>query len=223
MMTKTLLLLTIISIALASQAIAKPTIECHCFQDRTFSANEPAKVDPYLLATSQNSFLAEVFRIERRGIVQAKMQGVDAELLWISNYLVSVTDKSDQEVGLLLNRGLRGTDLVTELKLNPEELSPSIWLALLKGEKGATARAIVDDAISKRLGFTAQDIAHLRKSGAINKELILSAIIARRTNSPLTEVYATKTSNNSWGFIADTAGIIPMDIDDLIKSIILPK
>ena len=55
-----------------------------------------------------------------------------------------------------------------------------------------------------------------------DKELILSAIIAQRTGRDIGEIYAGKSASTSWGHIANMAGIIPMDVDDLLKQMVLP-
>ena len=39
-------------------AVAMPTINCHCFRDRSFDPQQPQAADGYFLATAQNSFFA---------------------------------------------------------------------------------------------------------------------------------------------------------------------
>ena len=208
---------------LSSVATAQSAISCHCFQDRSFNAEMPEKVDPYLLATAQNSFIAEVFGIEKRGIVQAKMQGADSDLIWISNFLTSITGEDVSVITHRLTKGWSGKELIAELKLDPESMAPNIWLSLIKDNKGSNkilTQSIVDDAVVSRLGIAYPLVKKMRSAGAGNKELILSAIIAKRTGRDISDIYAGKSTNTSWGYIANLAGIIPMDVDDLLKQMV---
>jgi len=76
----------------SSTAFSVQVKGCHCFQNRSFDAANPEKVDPYLLATTQNSFLATVFGIYKREIVKAKMGGTSGDDLWIAYFVATKTD-----------------------------------------------------------------------------------------------------------------------------------
>jgi len=67
--------LIILLILLPMPALAIPAISCHCFTDRSYQPSRPAAADPYFLATTQNSFFAVVFNVEKKNIVIKKQQG----------------------------------------------------------------------------------------------------------------------------------------------------
>ena len=55
-----------ISLMLPLPALAIPAITCHCFTDRSFNPAKPALADPYFLATTQNSFFAAIFNVDKK-------------------------------------------------------------------------------------------------------------------------------------------------------------
>jgi hypothetical protein len=66
---KTALVFIILALSLAVPGrtiSAESTINCHCFQDRTYNPTDPPASDDYILATSFNSFLARSFGITKR-------------------------------------------------------------------------------------------------------------------------------------------------------------
>jgi hypothetical protein len=70
-------------------ALSMPAITCHCFTDRTYDAARPAASDPYLLATTQNSFFAIVFNTDKKSDVLKKQQGTSSDDLWIGYWATS--------------------------------------------------------------------------------------------------------------------------------------
>ena len=46
-------------------SFAESTINCHCFQDRSFDPGDKFAADDYILATSFNSLLAKSFDITK--------------------------------------------------------------------------------------------------------------------------------------------------------------
>jgi hypothetical protein len=74
----------IMLLLLPMPALATSAITCHCFTDRFYNAERPAAADPYLLATTQNSFFAVVFNTDKKTIVIKKQQGTSSDDLWIA-------------------------------------------------------------------------------------------------------------------------------------------
>lgn len=70
-------------------ASAIPTITCHCFTDRSYDAAHPAAADPYFLATTQNSFFAAAFGVDKKRIVINKQKGVSVDDLWVAYWLAA--------------------------------------------------------------------------------------------------------------------------------------
>ncbi len=80
---KTLLLLVPIILLPSLTLAAESTINCHCFQNRTYDHQDRAAADPYFLASSQSSFLSAIYNVEKRALVMAKMSGANNDYLWI--------------------------------------------------------------------------------------------------------------------------------------------
>jgi len=91
-----LVLLLLALFPATSRAI--PAITCHCFTERTYDPKKPTAVDPYLLATTQNSFLAAAFAVEKKTIVLKKQAGAAADDLWIAYWLAAKTGRDVEKL-----------------------------------------------------------------------------------------------------------------------------
>ena len=151
---KTLLyLLLLLSPALAS---AESAINCHCFQDRSFNHRDTAAADPYFLATTQNSFISLLYRIEKSALVKAKMSGTSGTYLWI---LFDVAARSQQEIDKVdkfYGRTKQWDIVFKELKLTPQQLGEKYWN--LGNNPEHLADHIVDLQLNKQFGVTVDDI-----------------------------------------------------------------
>ena len=92
------LLMLLCFLILPAPVLAAPTTACHCFKDRSFDPANPGKSDEYLLATTQNSFLAAVFNIDKKYVVKTKMSGGSGTDLWIAHFLAQKTGINAQEL-----------------------------------------------------------------------------------------------------------------------------
>ncbi len=113
-----------------STAFAETAITCHCFKDRSYDPQQPEKVADYLLATTQNSFFAEVFGIKKFEVVKSRMSGTSAEDLWLAYYLAG---RGGIEPEALLNaRALDGSwaVVVNKLDLPTQNLGEELRTAL---------------------------------------------------------------------------------------------
>ena len=79
-------LLTLLTLAAPVPATANPTISCHCFQDRSYNPNQPDAIDPYLLATTQNSLIAAFYQVPKRDLVRRKMTGTPNDEIWVTHH-----------------------------------------------------------------------------------------------------------------------------------------
>ncbi|MRR37336.1 hypothetical protein EG829_22315, partial [bacterium] len=70
-------------------AWAIPAITCHCFTDRSYDPASPTLADPYFLATTQNSFFATAFNVEKKTIVMKKQKGDSTADLWVAYWIAS--------------------------------------------------------------------------------------------------------------------------------------
>ena len=82
-----LLLFFFLALTPAEFIWAESTVNCHCFQDRAYDPQRAYAADPYFLATTQNSLLANLFGLSKKDVVRAKMAGANGDSLWVSHYL----------------------------------------------------------------------------------------------------------------------------------------
>lgn len=201
-------------------AWAEPTVNCHCFQDRNFDPDYPRKVEPYLLATSQNSFMATVFQVEKFKVVKERMSGMSGEDLWVAYYLWK---KTGIEPASLLNaRGLEKSwgGVIAKAGIDEKSLDAGFQKGLQEGGSVETlAAAVVDEALCRFLGGKPDELAGLRSSGATNQEVILASFFARRLNQPAAEILAAVRADQlTWGGLANDHGVKITQMDkELLK------
>ncbi len=192
----------------ASPALANPVIACHCFQDRTLDPSQPEKVDPYLLATTQNSFLAATFGVNRSQVVRKRMSGTPAEELWITYSLGQKTGTHPD----MLQRARRGAgswaDALAAAGHDPDALGAPIASALRSGSDEVLAAALADEAISRHLKIEPATLAELRSRGATTQEVLLASFLSRRGGSPAVEIWSeVERRETSWGLAASLLGV----------------
>lgn len=131
-----------------SAAAAEPVAGCHCFQNRQFDSAKPGAVDPYVLTTTQHSFLASVFGIDKKQIVQAKMrEGVSGDDLWIARITASKTGADAKD--LLASRKASGSwEKALELdRLEPNQLGLHFKEALVRNISDEKLSSMVVDQV----------------------------------------------------------------------------
>ncbi|MCP4713906.1 MAG: hypothetical protein GY868_02225 [Deltaproteobacteria bacterium] len=207
---------------LCSAAHAIQVTGCHCFKNRNFDVAQPGAVDPYLLATTQNSFLAAIFRIDKKQIVQAKMGGVSGDDLWTAHFAASKTGTNAKK--LLAFRKASGSwkKVLEQNKIKFKSIKPHFKEALARdiSDKGLSSM-IVDQMIIDYLGAEKFEVARLREAGAQNKEIILSAFLARRTKRSAAGFYSAVTSGQStWGKILNDLKIEAKEMGTEVNKIL---
>ena len=181
-------------------------VSCHCFRDRSFDVASPAAVDPYLLATTQNSLLAATFGISKKAVVQAKMTGADGGQLWVSQFLARSSGRSAEQ--LLEARG-KASSWAEALETAKVELPGSLQPAAHSDT--ALAAAVVDQVLAARLGASPEVLGRLRMAGAADAEVIAATYLGLRTDKPPTVLLdAVRTGAASWGSILE-ASSLPAD------------
>jgi len=190
-------------------AAAIPAISCHCFTERSYNAARPAAADPYLLATTQNSFFANVFNTDKKSIVLKKQQGTSSDNLWIAYWAASRTGVPSET--LLQARLKQGTwkDALNALRLGTNALGTRVSGALNAGASSAVlAEAVVDELFRRHQLLADAELAGLRKAGATNQEVIISALIAARTRQSARQICLdVKNGSGTWGALLLRAGI----------------
>lgn len=109
----------------------EPTINCHCFKDRTFDPQNKYAADGYLLTTSFNSFIATKFTISKRQIVMMLMRGVvGPEDLLIGLYLAREAEDDLESMLAILDNGGTWEQILSQESLQKEGESDDFLQAL---------------------------------------------------------------------------------------------
>lgn len=199
-------------------ALAIPAITCHCFTDRAYDPARPAAADPYFLATTQNTFFATVFGVDKKTIVLKKQKGTSAEDLWIA-YRVAENSASTPEA-LLLARAAKENwiEVLVPLHLSPATLGTSFSSAINShATDDQLARVVVDDLFRRFRLLSESELAALRKRGISNQEVILATLISTRRKQPVEKIYREVTGGaRSWG---DKIAEAQIDINEMEREI----
>lgn len=201
-------------------AFAIPAITCHCFKDRTYDPVRPALADPYFLATTQNSFFAVAFAIDKKTVVMKKQQGTSAEDLWIAYWLAAKSGSDPQS--FLQARQTRGSWRLAaaQLGIPAGSMGRRFAEALQTNATDAyLADTVVDELLLRFRFYGNADLTALRKAGAGNRELILAALISFKTRQPALKLYLdVKNGSKSWGALLDNAKIAPAEIHRIMET-----
>lgn len=220
-----LLIATMLVLSLSSAANATPAIQCHCFRDRSFDPQKPTGADLYILATTQNSFLASVFGVSKQEIVRAKMSGVDGDDLWVAHFLAVST--STDATGLLAEKKRVGgwPSVVEHRRIEALKNGSRFHEAITKGASEETlAATVVDEILTKRLHVKPGDLKQVRNLGATTKETISAIFLSLRSESSLSDVYrAVTTGKASWGSLLNASGISENQIESEWRKILNRK
>ncbi|WP_243371653.1 hypothetical protein [Geotalea sp. SG265] len=203
-------------------ALALSAITCHCFTDRSYDAARPAAADPYFLATTQNSFFAAAFAVDKKTIVMKKQRGSSAEDLWIA-YWLAARSGTDPEL-LLQDHNSRGSWklVAAPLAIPVRSMGERVAQALrTDAGDGTIAGAIVDELLLRFRFLGEPELAALRKAGTGNQELILAGLLAARTRQPAMQLYSeVKKEGRSWGALLQRARLDTSNLDSEVRVLI---
>lgn len=202
-MKSCLLFLWLLSLPLT--VAAQSIINCHCFQERTFNPNHPAAADPYFLATTQNSFMAQSFGLKKRSLVKAKMEGADANDLWILYELAKRSSLEPSRLEQAYRQQKSWPRVVEVLNVDPERVGGTFWKRL--GSPTQLAQHIVDAKLSAA-GVAAEVVSRARRAGMANQELILAVLVG---DDPVSLFSLVKTGHQSWGKYLAAQGLYDGD------------
>jgi len=190
-------------------ALAIPAITCHCFTDRTFNPTQPALADPYFLATTQNSFIAAVFNIDKKSIVMKKQQGTSPDDLWIAYWVASQANRSAEALLQAKQDKDSWRDIIAPLRIPPKAMGMRFSNALnAKSPPPLLAEAVVDELFLRYQLLTNTELSALRKAGATNQELIIATVIAVKLRQPARQIYQDiKAGGKTWGSLLQEARI----------------
>ena len=182
---------------------AESTINCHCFQDRTFNHRDTAAADPYFLATTQNSFISLLYGVEKSSLVRAKMSGTSGSYLWI---LFDIAARSQQEidkVDKIYGRNKNWDAVFKKLNLTPQQLGEKYWQ--LGNNPELLADYIVDLQLNKQFGVSTDELRSWHKLGMNRKELILANLL---DGDPITLYNQVNSGRQTWGKLLYDQGLL---------------
>jgi hypothetical protein len=213
-----MLRLTVFSIILvtflAITSLAFATVSCHCFQDRTFDPSRPSASDAYFLATIQNSLIASALNVSKRSIVQAKMGGADADLLWVTYYL---SDRTGLDVADLIeiwtSTGLNGL-LTKSDKISLKLDKPFLVKINPSAELSDLADGAYRSVMIVQLGIDQATLDRLEMTKANRKEQVMAIFISLLLAEDPADIYqSVKMGKKTWSQVLATTGLDPQQIE----------
>jgi hypothetical protein len=203
--------------------LAAPTNVCHCFEDRNFDSANPGKSDEYLLATTQNSFLAAVFNIDKKYVVKTKMSGGSGTDLWIAHFLAQKTGINTQKLISDLRTAGSWKSVVSQNKIEVSSLGQQFKTALTAGAADERLAAVIaDQMLVARFNTKPAEIKKLRNSGANTKEVILAAFLSLKSGHNAFEYYGSVAKGRrNWDTHLNSLGITAKEVELEIKKIMI--
>jgi hypothetical protein len=214
-----LILLTLFLVVPGRDISAETTINCHCFQDRTYNPAAPRAADDYILATSFNSFLSRWFAVPKKEIVMLKMkEGVGQDDLLVGLQIARTTGIDLQQLLGQRRQGLAWSaiinDLVSDETIKKSRLLETIEAGLPVKEVGA---GIADQLIGEFYAVPEATIQEFRQNGLNAKEMTLVLILAHARDQKAAALMKQHTKQGrSWSAIANSLGIEPVGTGKLI-------
>jgi hypothetical protein len=198
---------------------AESTINCHCFQDRSYDPADKFAGDDYILATSFNSLLAKSFDISKKQVVMLKMdEGVSQDDLLVGLKLTKLTGGYLEQLLGLRRAEYTWSQIILGMEqqdpINKDKLAKSIRAGMPVNQAGAR---VADEMIEEFYNIPAEQVLRFRAYGLSEKEMALVFILAHFKNQkPETFVEQYKKQGSSWSQIAFNLGIEPAAAGKLI-------
>lgn len=204
------------------QALATPTITCHCFTDRSYDPKHPTLADPYFLASAQNSFFAAAFGVDKKSIVMKKQQGAASDDLWISYWLSSQTGVSQEQLVRQRKNQASWYQVAKLVNISLKTPDPVIAGILQKNATDARlAEAVVDSLLLRHRLLQESVLSKMRKGGAGSKEMIIAALIAAKTGADPEQIFRdVREGASSWGEKLQQAKINSQNLQQEITALL---
>ena len=210
-------------VAIPEAAFAIPAITCHCFTDRSYDPARPTLADPYFLASTQNSFLAAVFSVDKKEIVVKKQTGTASDDLWIAYWIASNGRSLTPDAVLRAYQGKKNwPDTISVLGIPTKNLGARFSSALKSNpSSGRLSDAIVDELLIRYRMQNETELAALRKEHGTNQEIILASFIAIKSRQPASLLLQdVKRGSRSWGAVLDSIKLGPHEIQNEMSALV---
>ena len=203
-------------------AAAIPAITCHCFTDRSFETARPAAADPYFLATTQNSFFAIVYNVDKKTIVIKKQQGTSPDDLWIAYRVASISGVPADTLLQARQKHESWKDVIAAAGIAAKKSGSRFSNELSVNSSSAhLAETVVDEIFLHHRLMGEGELAEMRRIGASNQELIISAVISAKTGRSAKQVYLdVKNGSKTWGGMLTSGNIDTKNMQREISKIL---
>lgn len=204
------------------QALAIPAITCHCFTDRSFTAERPAAADPYFLATTQNSFFALMFPVDKKTVVIKKQSGTSSDDLWVAYWLARNSTISPDTLLQARSKKNSWKEVAETFRIPLHTLGTHVSAGLEAAVPTASlAEAILDELCIRNQLLSSKELLELRKAGASNQEVIIAAVISLKSGQPAVTLYKeVKNGVKTWGFLLKTLAFDTKNMQSEIQTVL---
>jgi len=217
------LFIILLSATLAS-AMQPPesSINCHCFQNRSFDPQNKFAADTYLLTTSFNSFIAANFHISKSQIVMMKMKAsVAPDDLLIGLFVARSVDVDLKSLLAILDNGGSWRQILEASKLQETEMDHRVQgaMCIVADDKSAMVEIVTDQLLKEFFGVTDDTLADIRKESTNGRELVLVYLLEKfgKREESAANIMAMHTQKKmSWGEIAKFFGFTPKGTGNIL-------
>lgn len=200
------------------------SMACHCYSQKDYDPNNPTSADPYLLATSQNSLVANVYNVAKKKIVLAKQKSsTTSERLWVAHWVAERTTFTPGELLKARYRNDSWQEALTTLKIDTQSFGSDFTQTLGTLDVDTNlSQFVVDDVLLSNQIIAEKQLNVLRKMGSNDAETIISSLLALKTNQPANEFYnSVKYGGASWGSHLMSAKIDGTQMVEEIKGLLV--
>lgn len=214
-----LLIIMIFVLKPGYHASAQSTINCHCFQNRSFDPADKFAADDYILATSFNSLLARSFEITKEQIVRLKMEEkVGQDDLLVGLKLAKITGGYLEQLLGLSGAGYSWSDIIMGMEQQKPIDGDGLALEIRSGlPVDVAGDRVADELIAEFYDVPVEDIHRYRAYGLSEKEIGLVLVLAHYIKAkPENFVNQYKKQGSSWSEIAFNLGLEPAAAGKLV-------
>ena len=222
MIFRALILLALLLAAGPVLAGPMSAVTCHCFTDRSYDAARPEAADAYYLAATQNTFFAQLFKTEKKLLVRGKQKGMLMADFWVAHYVAEQTNSSAETLLKARYEHPNWSATLAAQGIDGQALELFFANALASEASGTRLDRVLVDELLPRHGVLKQaDITPLRRAGLENQELLMVALLAKKSGQPAQAIARDKTAGGkSWSALFHEAGIDIARIDKEITGLL---
>jgi hypothetical protein len=192
-------------------------VSCHCFKERNFKPSQPASADPYILATTRNSFLAAASGIDKGTVVRQRMTGTTETDLWLSRYLSTRVDRQADQLLRARDSSSSWSAALDAVDLDTGSFGAAFQEARKTGDADGMARALADPVLGRAFNAGEPTLGRLRHNGANIAEAALSLYLAARLKrTPESLLAEVGKGKQTWGSLFNSLGIKIDTVGDVI-------